>query len=69
MPSDYEVKGCALVKEGSAENIDLMLSHDVFPCLCYKLRSEIKFLQWYFLALAKIQSDLLRLGIPVTNCN
>lgn len=56
--SDKEIKGCALVKEESAETIDLMLSHYIFPGFCYKLRSGSKFLPWYFLTLAKIQSDL-----------
>lgn len=70
MLSDIEIKGCALVKEQNAKNIDLMLSHEIFPDPSYKLRSGIKFLQWYFLAVAKIQSDLLKTGCPCnTQCD
>lgn len=43
-----------------------MLSHEVFQGLHYKVKLGIRYLQWCFLALAKIQNGLLRLGLPVT---
>lgn len=46
--------------------MQLMLSHEIFQGLHYKVRLGIRYLQWYFLALTKIQNELLRFGVPVT---
>lgn len=43
-----------------------MLSHEIFQTYVTKFRLGIRYLQWYFVALAKIQNELLRLGVPVT---